>query len=66
MNISKVKQLGALRPEAARRAMSNIHMAAPELTHFKGLAKTYGVNFSTFVRAALRTLEKDLKNGVQQ
>lgn len=56
MNTTDVKELAALRPDAAKRTMINIHVAANELAGFKALAKECGVNFSGLTRAALRTL----------
>ena len=58
MNTTTVKQLAALRPDAAKRAMTNIHLTATELAHFKTLAKACRVNFSGLTRAALRALEQ--------
>lgn len=60
MNITQVRQLAALRPNAAARAMTNVHLTAPELARFKSLAKACGVNFSGLTRAALRNLEKEI------
>jgi hypothetical protein len=60
MNIADLKQLAALRPDAAERTITNVHLTVAELLRFKSLAKNCGVNFSGLVRAALRKLDREL------
>jgi hypothetical protein len=62
MNATQIQQLGALRPNDARRAVTNLHLTAAELARFKALAKACGLNFSALTRAALRVFEKQIKN----
>ena len=67
MNITtKIQELGALRPNAAKRTVTNLHLTAVELTRFKALAKKCGLNFSALTRAALRTLEAQIEPRSQE
>ena len=63
MNISTVRQLAALRPDSVERSATNVHLTATDLTHFRKLAKSCGVNFSGLVRAGLRLIEKAINDG---
>lgn len=62
MNTAQIQQLGALRPNAAKRTVTNVHLTSAELVRFKALAKACGLNFSALTRAALRVFEKQIKN----
>ena len=62
MDATQIKQLAALRPNAARRTVTNIHLTSAELVRFKALAKSCGLNFSALARAALRVFEQQIKD----
>ena len=60
MNITQIKQMAALRRDTVPRTITNVHLTVTELSRFKCLARTCGINFSGLVRAALRQLETDI------